>query len=74
MAGDDLISAIADINPNLIMVNISGTPVLMPRADKVAAIVRDWYLGSEAGNSLADVLTGKSQSVGKITVYIPKAH
>ena len=30
---DELISAIADINPNLIVVNISGTPVLMPWAD-----------------------------------------
>ncbi len=69
---DDLISAIADINPNLIMVNISGTPVLMPWADKVAAIVQDWYLGSEAGNSLADVLTGKVNPSGKLPFTFPK--
>ena len=54
------------------MVNISGTPVLMPQADKVAAIVRDWYLGSEAGNSLADVLTGKVNPSGKLPFTFPK--
>lgn len=68
---DELISAIADINPNLIVVNISGTPVLMPWADKVAAIVQDWYLGSEAGNSLADVLTGKVNPSGKLPFTFP---
>ena len=69
---DELISSIADINPNLVVINISGTPVLMPWADKVAAIVQSWYLGSEAGNSLADVLTGKVNPSGKLPFTFPK--
>lgn len=70
---DELISEIADVNPNLIMVNISGTPVTMPWIDKVAAVVQDWYLGSEAGNSLADVLTGKVNPSGKLPFTFPRS-
>lgn len=69
---DDLISSIADINPNLVVINISGTPVSMPWADKVAAIVQSWYLGSEAGNCLADVLAGKVNPSGKLPFTFPK--
>lgn len=69
---DELISAIAAVNPNLVVVNISGTPVLMPWADKVAAIVQSWYLGSEAGNCIADVLTGKVNPSGKLPFTFPK--
>ncbi len=43
----------------------------MPWAGKVAAIVQDWYLGSEAGNSLADVLTGTVNPSGKLPFTIP---
>ena len=69
---DELISSIAEITPNVVVINISGTPVSMPWADKVAAIVQSWYLGSEAGNSLADVLTGKVNPSGKLPFTFPK--
>ncbi len=68
---DALIEALADANPNIVVVNISGNPVAMPWAGKVAAIVQDWYLGSEAGNSLADVLTGAVNPSGKLPFTIP---
>lgn len=70
---DELIADIAAVNPNLIMVNISGTPVTMPWLDKVAAVVQDWYIGSEAGNSLADVLTGKVNPSGKLPFTFPRS-
>ncbi|MDE5661838.1 MAG: glycoside hydrolase family 3 C-terminal domain-containing protein, partial [Muribaculaceae bacterium] len=70
---DELIADIVAVNPNLIMVNISGTPVTMPWLDKVAAVVQDWYIGSEAGNSLADVLTGKVNPSGKLPFTFPRS-
>ena len=54
---DQVISALAEANENLIVVNISGNAVAMPWIDKVPAVVQAWYLGCEAGNSIADVLS-----------------
>ena len=50
---DAVISALAEANKNLIVVNISGNAIAMPWVNEVPAIVQDWYLGSEAGSSLA---------------------
>lgn len=66
-----LIEALAQANKNLVVVNISGSPVSMPWADKVPAIVQNWYLGSEAGNSLADVLSGDINPSGKLPFTFP---
>ncbi len=66
-----LIGALAEANRNLVVVNISGNPVAMPWADKAGAIVQDWYLGSEAGNSLADVLTGAVNPSGRLPFTVP---
>lgn len=63
---DELIEALAGANPNLVVVNISGTGVAMPWVDSVPAILQGWYLGSETGNALADVLTGDTNPSGKL--------
>lgn len=63
---DSLIVALADANPNLVVVNISGTGVAMPWVDRVPAILQAWYLGSETGNALASVLAGDVNPSGKL--------
>jgi len=63
---NDLIEALAKVKDKLIFVNISGNPVAMPWRSRVAAIVQGWYIGSEAGNALADVLVGKANPSGKL--------
>lgn len=68
---DELIEALAGANANLIVVNISGNAVAMPWARKVAAIVQGWYLGSEAGTSLAAVLMGDVNPSGKLPFTFP---
>ena len=68
---NEVIAAIADVRPDMIYVNISGTAVAMPFVDDVAAIVQAWYLGSEAGNALADVMTGKVNPSGKLPFTFP---
>lgn len=65
---DRLIDAIVDANPNTIVVNQSGSPVTMPWAKKVPAILQAWYQGQEAGNALADVLFGFENPSGKLPV------
>ena len=63
---NELIEALLEANKNLIVVNISGNAVAMPWADKVSTIVQDWYLGSEAGTSLASVLVGDANPSGHL--------
>ncbi len=68
---DVVIEALAAVTDRLVVVNISGNAVAMPWIDRVPAVVQGWYLGSEAGNSLADVLTGKVNPSGKLPFTFP---
>jgi len=68
---DKVIEALAAANANLIVVNISGNAVAMPWVKKVPAIVQDWYLGSEAGTALADVLSGDVNPSGHLPFTFP---
>lgn len=70
-AQDKLVEALAKANRNLVFVNISGNAVAMPWKDKVPAIVQGWYIGSEAGNALADILTGDVNPSGKLPFTWP---
>ncbi len=70
-AQDRLIEALADANPNLTVVLVSGNAVAMPWIDRVPAVVQAWYLGSEAGNAIADVLFGKVNPSGKLPFTFP---
>ncbi|MBP3482902.1 MAG: glycoside hydrolase family 3 C-terminal domain-containing protein [Alistipes sp.] len=63
---DAVIEALSEANPRLAAVIISGNAVAMDWAAKVPAIVEGWYLGSEAGNALANVLSGKVNPSGKL--------
>jgi len=69
---DRLIEALISVNKNLAVILLSGNAVAMPWVDKVPAIVQGWYLGSEAGNALADVLSGIVNPSGKLPFTFPK--
>ncbi|MCL2327142.1 MAG: glycoside hydrolase family 3 C-terminal domain-containing protein [Bacteroidetes bacterium] len=68
---DNLIGELAKANKNLVVVILSGNAVAMPWANEVPAIVQTWYLGSEAGNALANVLTGEVNPSGKLPFTFP---
>ena len=70
---DALVEALAEVNANLVFVNISGNAVAMPWLPKVKAVLQGWFLGSEAGNSIADVLTGRVNPSGKLPFTVPVA-
>ena len=70
---DAVIEALAAAHSKLVVVNISGNAVAMPWVSRVPAIVQDWYLGSEAGHSLSDVLTGAVNPSGKLPFTFPVA-
>ncbi len=63
---NELIETLAAVNPNIVVVNISGTGVAMPWLDKVKSVIQAWYLGNETGNALAAVLAGDVNPSGKL--------
>ena len=68
---EKVIEALAEVAKNLVVVNISGSAVAMPWADSADAIVQGWYGGTETGNALADVLTGKVNPSGRLPFSVP---
>ena len=70
-AQDKVIEALAEVNPNLAVVIISGNAVAMPWVDKVNAVVEGWYIGSQMGHALADVIFGKVNPSGKLPFTFP---
>lgn len=63
---DALVEALVKVNKNVVYVNISGNAVAMPWMNKVPAILQGWFIGSEAGHALADVLSGDVNPSGKL--------
>ncbi|GAB3646810.1 glycoside hydrolase family 3 protein [Glycomyces tarimensis] len=68
---DELVAAVAEANPNTIVVVNSGSPVEMPWQDDVAAILLTWFPGQEGGRALADVLLG-AEPGGRLPTTWPK--
>ena len=68
---ESVIRAIAAVNPQLVVVNISGSPVSMPWAEVASAIVQSWYGGTETGHALVDVLSGAVNPSGKLPFTVP---
>jgi beta-glucosidase len=69
---DELVARVAAANPRTIVVVNAGSPVLLPWADHVAAIVLTWFPGQEAGAALADVLLGVAEPGGRLPTTWPR--
>ncbi|MEV6355857.1 glycoside hydrolase family 3 protein [Streptomyces hydrogenans] len=70
---DDLVRAVAAVNPNTVVVVNAGSPVELPWRDDVAAILLGWFPGQEGGGALADVLTGAEEPGGRLPTTWPVA-
>jgi beta-glucosidase len=70
---DELVARVAQANPKTVVVVNAGAPVLMPWADRVAAVLVAWFAGQELGNALADVLLGLVEPGGRLPATWPAA-
>jgi beta-glucosidase len=68
---DELVARVAAANPRTVVVVNAGSPVLMPWAGDVGAVLLAWFPGQEYGNALADVLLGRAEPGGRLPTTWP---
>jgi beta-glucosidase len=68
---DKLVSDIAAVNRNTIVVLNTSLPVAMPWLSKVKAVVQMWWPGDEGGPATANILTGRANPAGRLPITWP---
>jgi beta-glucosidase len=68
---DQLIRAVAAVNPRTVVVLGVAGPVTMPWLGQVPAVLDAYFAGQEQGNAIADVLFGDVNPSGKLPVTFP---
>lgn len=66
-----LIAAIAEVQPNVVVVLHNGSPVEMPWAEKVKGIVEVYLCGQAVGRATVRILFGDANPCGKLAETIP---
>lgn len=71
---NDLVEAIAATGKPVVALLLNGRPLSVNRLAQAAnALVEGWYLGEQGGHAFADVLFGRSNPGGKLTMSIPRS-
>lgn len=71
---EELAAAVAAVNPNTAALIFNGRPLVLNEIAKtVPAILEMWFPGTEGGSAACDLLFGKANPEGKLTMSFPKA-
>jgi beta-glucosidase len=69
-----LVEEIQKAGKPIVIVLMNGRPLTINRIDKtVPAILETWFLGTQAGNAIADVIFGDYNPSGKLPVTFPRS-
>jgi beta-glucosidase len=70
---NQLISAVAAVNPDTVVVLNTGSAVTMPWLNQVKGVIEAWYPGQDDGDEIAAVLFGDVNPSGKLPVTFPQS-
>jgi len=69
---DEMVRAVARVNPRTLVVVNAGGPVLMPWRDEVAAVLLGWFGGQEIGTAIARIVAGDHEPGGRLPTTWPR--
>lgn len=70
---DDLITALAHVNPHVVVVLETGNPVLMPWLNSVGGVLQAWFPGSAGAHAIANLLYGIANPSGHLPMTFPRS-
>lgn len=69
---EKMLSALKELGKPFVTVMFNGRPLAVPKAAELSnALVEAWHLGSQAGNSICDVLFGDYNPSARLTATFP---
>ncbi len=70
---EELVKALVATGKPVVVVLMNGRPLTIPWiAENAPAILETWFLGTQAGNAIADVLFGDYNPSGKLPMTFPR--
>jgi beta-glucosidase len=69
---NELVDAVLAANPHTIVVLDNGSPLVLPWADRVPAILEGWLDGEAGPQAVAEVLLGRVDPSGRLAVTFPR--
>ncbi|AEV64676.1 glycoside hydrolase family 3 N-terminal domain-containing protein [Pseudomonas ogarae] len=73
-AQNALLTHLINTKKPVVVILMNGRPLAIPSIDEqVPAILESWFLGSEMGNAVADVLFGDISPSGKLPITFPRS-
>ena len=71
---EELVLELCKTGKPVVVVLMNGRPLAIPKiAENATAILETWWLGTEAGNAIADVLYGTYNPSGKLPMTFPRS-
>ena len=68
---DAVIDAVADANPNTVVVLMTGNPSTMGWRHKARAVLQAWYPGQSGARAIAEVISGQVNPSGRLPMTFP---
>lgn len=73
-AQNELVTQLIKTGKPVVVILMNGRPLAIPTVDEhIPAILETWFLGSEMGNAVGDVLFGDVNPSGKLPITFPRA-
>lgn len=68
---DELVRSVAAVCPRTVVVVNAGSPVLLPWADEISAVLWAWFPGQCGARALAECLVGLREPGGRLPTALP---